>query len=610
MIDLFKIIRNKFRMRQSQALDKETSERAPLERNHNTFGFNGLHNRVATQPRIVYVLLVGRFDCGKSEFVKAWDNSPPYPTLQGVNFKLLNTCSFDRVDRSDSEVFVQIAEQLLNQESNGQSISGIIYCHRAEDRIFSGAIQRNMRAIIELFLGGQDLYRLTILVLPTPGAEARAEVVVGQLRSEGSLVFNEAHTRGAIIVAGKWSLGDFFSHLQRFCSMPPFRPPVCHALTGQYSAQQYVEHTLGYYTKQSMESHATAISRPLIDANQELEAQVTHYKAEFERRANRQCITKEPPDDALRERLRQTEKEYASLRSQVQLQNSYEQGEIVRDFNKINDMIERVSQSIAEYLVDTYSQRALNKNHTEVTLSDAHDISRLEAWLQERREQMSLLPNQATLSSGEYLTADNFLSFLFRAHFCNILDEKIFKPFHPLIEPDESARFDGYYKEVQQQEHQYTVGRWRSITFRMLCTRLDSQKTIEEYIERVAQEFGVHLLKPLAKYFFGLSNISLGENHHDDLIQVFQAAWEWSSRVKTEVIMLGDFCPMTLAPGPYDPTLMMEFEDDSRGPRSKFGLCTVGLGLIAREARGGGAIPGETVLLKTKVLTDAYYASN
>ncbi|CAE6485367.1 unnamed protein product [Rhizoctonia solani] len=538
--------------------------------------------------------------------VNSWDKWSHRLPLQGVNFKLLNTRSLDKFDRSDSEVLTEIAEQLLDQESIGQPISGIIYCHPAEDRIFSGATQRNMRAVIELFLGRQELHRLTILVLPTTGVEQSAEVAVRQLMGGDSLVFNKAHVGGATIVAGKWSLDDFSSHLQRFCSIPPFRPPVCQALTGEYSAQHYVGNAMGYYTKQSMESHATALNRQTIDANRELEEQVACYKAEFERRATHQCTTKDPLDNVLRERLRQTEKEYASLRSQVQLQNGYEQGEIVRDLNKINDMVARVSQSISEHLVDVYSQSAFNKSHTEVTLSDARDISKLEAWLQERRGQMSLLPNQATLSSGECLSADNFLDFLFRAHLCKTLDENIFRPFHPLIEPDESARFDGYYREVQQQEHQYTAGRWRSITFRML----GSQKTSEEHIHRVLQEFVAHLLKPLAKYFFALSDISLGEHHYDDLFQVFHASWEWSSRVKTEVIMLGDFCPVTLVPGPFNSNSMVEFETYSHAPHSKFVLSTLGLGLVVREARGGGILPDETVLLKTKVLTDAYYTSN
>ncbi|CAE6433914.1 unnamed protein product [Rhizoctonia solani] len=583
MHDLLKTIQNKM---MSRASDEQVSAREPLEgsRDDNT------NNQVPTRPSTVYILFVGRHRCGRTDLVKICHEAMNLP--QGVDFRLLGASSYDHPERTEIEIHTRIADQILEQESNNQPISGIVYCHPVEDKITSGVTQRNMRVLVELFLGRQELNRLTILVLPNE-VDNRVEAVATKLGEKKSMVFSEALDGGANVVAVK-QVDDIVNNLRRFSRLPPFSPPVCRAITDRIPVQRYVENALGYFGRQSMES----LHQELVDTKQALETQIVHYRAEH---------------GAAYDRLRQTEREYASLRSQVQLQNSYEQGEIIQDLNKINDMIERLGQNVSEYLVDTYVQRALNKRPQEATVSDAHDFSHFKAWLQGHREQMCLLPDLGTSGgdAGGHMNVDNFLEFFVRARLCNILSEKMFKPFHPFIETTESSELDGYYIDIRKQEHQYTSGKWRSITFRMLGTRLNLHKTsaVSEYMREMVQQFVGDFLKPLAKYFFGLSEISLGDRHYSDLYQVFQAAWEWNSRIKTDVIMLGDFHPTASLTGSFDSTSMMEFETDSHAPYPKFALCTLGLGLVSSQAKGGGILPDEVVLLKTTVLTEAYYTS-
>ncbi|KAL5632490.1 hypothetical protein ACGC1H_005439 [Rhizoctonia solani] len=394
-------------------------------------------------------------------------------------------------------------------------------------------------------------------------------------------------------------------HLRRYCSMAPFCPPILQPTAGHDIAQQLVEKALGYYGKQTIERYSQSL-RQLTQDKEALEARVTNYQTQAGQSDRQNSAIPRTLREDEYERLRRAERDYASLRSQVQLQIGYEQGAIVQNLKEINDMIERLGDSISEHLVDTYAERAFDKGAAGATILDARDLHGLRTWLHQHQARMSLYPSPDNYPN-KHLSVDNFIIFLVRSRLCIILNDKVFKPFHPFIEATENVRLTEYYAKIQKQEQQYTAGKWRSITFQMLCTGL--RRTEEEQMEAIAQEFMGNFLEPLAKYLFGLAEISLEECHFDDLRQVIKQAYEWTSRLKTEVIMLGDFYPTMCAPGLFDSASVMDFEDSSRKSRPKLALCTLGFGLVSRQAKGGGQSPSETIILKTSVLTDSYYAS-
>lgn len=100
----------------------------------------------------------------------------------------------------------------------------------------------------------------------------------------------------------------------------------------------------------------------------------------------------------------------------------------------------------------------------------------------------------------------------------------------------------------------------------------------------------------------------LEQQHLDRLQRLVQTAWDWNSTLKGEVIMLGDFYQTAYVPSSrFDPTLMNEFEPNSRKPPVETILGTLGLGLISLRAVGGGRQPETTVVCKALVATNSLY---
>ncbi|CUA77224.1 Putative mRNA-capping enzyme P5 [Rhizoctonia solani] len=565
----------------------------------NTFGTNSI-DQAGDALRNVYILVVGRFGCGKTDLINMC-GAGHFPR-HGVNYRLLNTTGFDAPDRTEIDVHTKIAKLLLHHSSHNEHISGIIYCHPSNEMHLGGSTQRSIRVLIELFLGRQEIHRLTILVLPPTITDTKPQEVAGSI-SYHSTLFNEAVAGGAIIVAGGWSRRYTAKHLRRYCSMTPFCPPICQPTANNSgTVQQLVEKVLGYYGAKTIGFYIRSLQQSTQD-KEALEARIAGYQTEAEQRYNHQSNNIKTLGEDEYERLRRSERDYASLRSQVQLQISYEQGAIVQDLRKINDMIERLGDSISEHLVDTYEERALNKGTVGATVSDARDLPGLRTWLRQYTTQMRLLPDQEK-HPEKYLSLDNFINFFARCRLCHILNDSMFKPFHPFVEPTENVRLAEYYEKIEKQERQYTAGKWRSITFQMLCT--SSQRTMEEQTEAIAQEL-MGDLSHLGEHLFGLKGIPLEECYYNDLRQIIKQAWEWTSRLKTEVILLGDFYPITCPPGRFDSASAMEFEASSHKISPKLALCTLGFGLVSRQAKGGGELPSETIVLKTSVLTDSYY---
>ncbi|KAG8686396.1 hypothetical protein FRC11_009013, partial [Ceratobasidium sp. 423] len=578
-------------------------------------------------------------------------------TLTNEGLELIAMDGFDYPTKSDVDVFTEIAEDLLRRKGANPRISGIIIIYPTEDRIYSGALQRNLRGLIGLFLGRSNLDRLTILVARMDPNEKDPKSLVHDMRthSQRAPIFNELISEGATIAVLK---NDAFKHLRRYFSKGPISPPVYQSDVSQESTRTRVEGALGYYLKESIDMWTSTQRMELNESLKQSEERIAHYKTELERtsqfldqyrtnqlklqanqqklqedidhyrtecerltqlhtnqlqanqlQVNRDAHDSEVKVSQLTQRLQRVEAEYASLRSQVQLHNNYEQGEISQDLKNLNCMIERLGQSMSEHLVDRYVAAAFRKDPDDVTTLDAHDLSTLKDTFGHREGSDSLVAS----ANGCGLNIENFIDFSIRARVCHSLTKLIFRPFHPFIDPAESSKHTKTYEQVRREESQYTAGKWRSITFKNIYYPSKLHTPIVERIEALTNEILLTILVPLAKFLFGWPTERLGiqEQHRVGLQEIITTAWEWSSKIKREVILLGDFQPTALdtkkGSAQFDPLIMEDFESGVRKPRPRIALCTLGLGLRSSQARGGGESPKEMLVHKMAVLTDTYY---
>lgn len=128
------------------------------------------------------------------------------------------------------------------------------------------------------------------------------------------------------------------------------------------------------------------------------------------------------------------------------------------------------------------------------------------------------------------------------------------------------------------------------------------------HINTLTHEFVRDGLGPLIALFFGRKDPILERQHFNSLHKLVTRAWDWNSRLKGEVIMLGDFEQIAyIPPTNFDATLMEEFEPNPRKPQPKSVLGTLALGLVSRQAVGGGRPPEETIVCKALVATDNMY---
>ncbi|QRV92572.1 hypothetical protein RhiJN_20590 [Ceratobasidium sp. AG-Ba] len=306
-----------------------------------------------------------------------------------------------------------------------------------------------------------------------------------------------------------------------------------------------------------------------------------------------------------RQQLQQTQSEYASLRSQLQLQENTEQSDIVRGLKDLNRDIDDVGRLISEYLSDNYLQKVFDRDPKDLTALNARQLAKLKSLLDHVEGRSSLVQT----SDGAGMPAEDFLDYAIRVLLCKCLYKRIFVPFHPAIESSQNDLMDSIYSDIRHREPQAVSARWRVDCFKSVY-KPASPDAVPQVVDLLVQEFGEKSLKPVLTYFFGAhTELQLQGQHLDRLTRLFRTAWDWNWMLKAGVIMLGDFLPTFYVPtSRFDQNLMEEFEPNPRGPQFGTILGTIGLGLISSRAIGGGKAPEETVVLKATVATRGLYA--
>lgn len=304
-----------------------------------------------------------------------------------------------------------------------------------------------------MFLGETEQNRLTILVTQRTMYKEDVEVVANEMRRQDSMIFSEAIARGARIAATRsdWRKSECIDVLRAYSSRGSISPPIHRAelrdSLPRFRACSCAEEAVGYRKKETTcaESRFPAYDEQIEKLNSSLEesnANLTHHQKIIEQLRADQQIT----ESVLNQRIQAVQEEYASLRSQVQLQDNSEQEDIVQTLLGLNRCIEDFGTQISTYLVENHVQVAFGKNSSNLTTLDAHRLSKLRSWFGYDGKPSLIEP-----SAGVGLEIDDFFDFSIRHLLCLVLATYIFRPFHPCIPSSESERFIEVYEEVQKQ---------------------------------------------------------------------------------------------------------------------------------------------------------------
>ncbi|KAG8712294.1 WD repeat-containing protein 90 [Ceratobasidium sp. 423] len=495
--------------------------------------------------------------------------------------ELIDTPGFDNINMTDVEAFAEIADYLRDPQRIQTGITGIIYVHRAGNAIYSRSLLRNIRVLANLFLGKPGLARLTILVTQYDAQGVEYGRLSDQMQGRGS-VFSQVVPFGAKI-AHRPDRAGFLQTLQSYAPQVPIVLPV--QLDDAYKSHSTfvtrVEEELGYYEYKAAQS--------LLDDQERQLRELYEQKLASQREAETQ----------LRRELQQSQLEYSSLRSQLQLQENIEQSEVVQTLHDLNRMIEDIGRSISAYLTDEYVVGIFGKNLEDVTTLDAFDFPALKLLVGHAKGASSLVSS----SRGRGMQIEAFFDYTIRHMLCRHLAQHIFQPFHPGISPSLDQVLCTTYQSIQKQVPQTSAGKWRSETFKNIHDPERHHITIEQHIDDHLDKLVTPQILPLIKSVFG-QNTGLKEEHYHHLRSLIQTAWDWNSRLNENVILLGEFIQVAYLPhSTFDPTRMTEFEANPRHPQPSRVLATLALGLISQRAVGGGNPVEEAVVCKAVVLT-------
>ncbi|KAH7336824.1 hypothetical protein B0J17DRAFT_444611 [Rhizoctonia solani] len=417
--------------------------------------------RTQSQSKVV-ILVVGRSGVGKTSLIDAFCRPNPsgvVPRYQSTTepasyraelsettFSLIDTPGFDNVLLSDTAVCAKIADYFWDTSHLG--VNGIIYIHRAGDPLRSRSLRRYLTVLSRVFLGNEGMHRLMILIPGVSPQGPDAAQINEELRDSNSIL-NQASTVGAEVICASDVLEGFTNIVKAYKTTRPIVLPIQH-----YNPNLASELELFLHEK-SIHTHSSNQDTRLRNYQQKLEElqstldtkdrEVVQYREAYDQimhlHANQQDA-----EAALRQQLQQVQREYASLRSELQLQENFEQSEIVQELEDLNRLIDDISRSISTYLTDNHVRTTFQKEPAEVTALDARNLIDLFKLLGYHEGKCSLVSSE----KGEGLDIENFLDFTIRDMLCTLLVSAIFQPFHPAIDSEQSDALLRTYEDIQK----------------------------------------------------------------------------------------------------------------------------------------------------------------
>ncbi|CAE7125177.1 unnamed protein product [Rhizoctonia solani] len=546
---------------------------------------------ITSREAIIPVLIFGHFESPRAEFVdtacahmetkpeskiNSSDVTVKHAVVEGHPFKLVNAPGFDNPHKSNPEVFMDIIQYLQSGEVKA-GIKGALYVHRATDTLYSRALAENMNVLFNLLLGQAALRLLTILiVLPDSKDTEYSASIIAKIQAPDS-AFSAAHKAGARIVTSTLEEGDVFDVLKHYATNDSVQLQIQRDRPA--NIQQAIEQALGYSDTNSVNASLARLeksttdrflpdliaSRKKCDAVQRALEQTQQAQAESQRNAERyyavyqqteaQLGAEQKRVQDLARRLQETQSEYSSLRSQLQIQENVEQSEIVLGLKDLNRAIEDIGRAFSTYFADNYASTAFEKDVLDVTTLDARDPMALQMAFGHVEGDVSFVKS----SSGGGMMVEDFFDYGIRHLLCGFLWQRIFHPFHPGINDSFDQLLAGIYQDIQRREPQTVAAKWRVNTFNSLNMGENREQARDAVIANHAKEF-CEGIKVIAQAFFG-QDVQLEANHLAQIDNLLQMAWAWNAILKGEVIVLGDFVQIYFEPRlALDPNIMDEFE--------------------------------------------------
>ncbi|KAL5632454.1 hypothetical protein ACGC1H_005423 [Rhizoctonia solani] len=581
--------------------------------------------RPATRRRLegqnaIVVLVLGRSGIGKTSFINAICSPNPsgivpqyqsttevvtYRTeLSETRFKLIDTPGFDNVGLDDIGVCTKIAEYFWD-ERYSLGVNGIIYVHQAGDSLRSRSLRRYLTVLSRVFLGAAGMRRLTIFI-PRIDPQGLGAAQINEELQDSNSILSQASTMGARVTCASGELEGFTNIVKAY---KPIGPTVLPIQDYNPNLAFDLESILHEKPIRSNSSNQDARLRNYQLKLEELqstlaikESQVVQLKDAYDQIKHLHANQKDV-EATLHQRLQQIQREYASLRSELQLQENFEQGEIVQELEDLNRQIDDISRSISAYLTDNYVRAAFEKEPSEVTALNARNRLGLFKLLGCDKGECSLISSV----EGEGLDIESFFDFTIRDMLCTLLVTAIFRPFHPAIDSEQSDALLRAYDDIQKRESQTRSGKWRSSTFKSIY-KDNNPDQVATWINELLHRFIHRYLIPLITCVFG-SKHAMVKQHFNQMHELVTRAWNWNSKLKGEVIILGDFRQtMHTLHSKFDPNTMKDFEPQP-STQPTYVLGTVALGLVSLRAMGGEQPPEETLVCKATVVTDSLYAN-
>lgn len=334
-------------------------------------------------------------------------------------------------------------------------LSGVVYIHRLEDSLKSGALHRNMRVISHEFLGTDWFSRLTILVSTNwnpPNLNSTFRAI-----SNPTSPFFGALEGGARLLHGIEE-AQLCHVLESYASMTPalLRIQTGYGQIKSVFVGDSIERCLGYLDSSSVELHLKAQAENIGRAHR---VELDEFRSALAESETRELDLSDRLDQmeveistfydeeaSLRHQLEQTQAEYASLRSQLQLQENIEQGDITRALKSLNREIESIGRSFSAFLVDVHAVRLLCRQSTDITTLHARHLPELKDFLGHKAGSPSLVASW----QGRGLGIEDFFDYAIRSTLCRYLYKWVFCPFHPSVEGLESIDLGTMYNGIRR----------------------------------------------------------------------------------------------------------------------------------------------------------------
>ncbi|CAE6537627.1 unnamed protein product [Rhizoctonia solani] len=554
------------------------------------------------------ILLLGPSVSGKSSLINMASGNNNQVVSEGVGtnmayfratraftigerwFRLIDSPGFDPTSLSDSELMKRVIVYLIKSRDNPR-LAGILYLHPEGKDIEDERLKGIMEAL-KFLVGDSWLPSVTIAV--TTDEVAADSGIITRLR-EPTSPFYSLSSKGANILPLSFELQEIRDILLGFKPGPP-RPRFLNEVRWNppdrniRGLDRFVEEIVGHRRRET----AGKIGR---------QRKITHEESEAGSQQLRMALdTAEIELKFLRSQLEQTRSEYASLRSELQLNDNTEQGKITRSLGDLNRAINGFGRSVAEYVVVKFAATLEKDNPTTL---DASDPIGLQDQFRHQVGKYSLVAS----SSNEGLAIEDFIDLALRSFLCQTLCKDVFAPFHPTLaaSPDSGA-IASLYEKVRRRVSPTVAAKWRESTFMALSEGHEFDKpAIEAQVKNLVSGDIQHLL---CNIFGPSTDIALPEYLCSQLRDIVTLAWELNYLLKGEVLALGDFQPLCHEYGvPFDPKTMVGLEPHKqRNPDDiVIALCTVELGLIRYYSKGVENDTNPSVVCQAKVVTPAIY---